>query len=276
MVTESSMSGSFPKIIWVGASGIFGRNFWSFPKIIWVGARDKKSYAENIRVGARAQVSVKTLGVKTSPPFLSPSVRPHAGAASSRTTSPATPPFSSTTPPSLLPQTRAASCLRETQAERLLIRRPRPPPDAGPRRPPPPSRGNERPSTGWRCTSLGRPCRQSNTTSTSAEDEDGWISFTASASSLLATKMKRRSPNSCPGTSKDRPRAGAAAAGRLDSDKGAQGDAVLDMADLEEELSQIDPYTTMPAHTPKGHHLRVPRGLKRSWLAGRRMCPSSI
>jgi hypothetical protein len=69
-------------------------------------------------------------------------------------------------------------------------------------------------------------------------------------------KMKRRSrptsPNSCPGTSKDRPRAGAAAAGRLDSDEGAQGDAVLDMADLEEELSQIDPYTTMPAHTPKG------------------------
>jgi hypothetical protein len=81
-------------------------------------------------------------------------------------------------------------------------------------------------------------------------------------------KMKRRrsrraSPSSCPcvvaGTAKNRPRAGAAAAGRLDSDEGAQGDAVLDMADLEEELSQIDPYTTMPAHTPKGHHLRVPR-----------------
>jgi hypothetical protein len=99
------------------------------------------------------------------------------------------------------------------------------------------------------------------------EDEDGAgsISFTASASSSLTTvisrspllsshqyldsvllkpapvqKMKRRrsrpaSPNSFPcfvaGTARDRARAVAAAAGRVDSDEGARADDVLGMAD---------------------------------------------
>jgi hypothetical protein len=47
------------------------------------------------------------------------------------------------------------------------------PPGAGPRPDAAAGRGNERPSSGCRCTCCSRPCRQSNTISIAAEGENG-------------------------------------------------------------------------------------------------------